>query len=152
MALSAGPNRRRALAPGVCSLAWLPHISTLRWARCPSNLTLNLELSEVAIGDIEQIASLFGPSLARRHQRRQYANLPLLNDLLPVLEYEPEQLSRSVFGDNTATAAVKAAAAMYQAAELLSPFGIEYEDLRALLQARMNEQWKAQKSRRKKRE
>ncbi len=99
------------------------------------------------MGDIETITNLFGPSMARRHQRRQCADLPLLNDLLPVLEYKPEQLSRSVFGDKTATAAVKAAAAMYKAADLLRPFGIEYEDLRALLQVRMKEQWNAQKSR-----
>jgi hypothetical protein len=104
------------------------------------------------MGDMEEIKNLFGPSFARRHQRRQYADLPLLNDLLPDLEYKPEQLSRSVFGDKTATAAVKATAAMYKAAELLSPFGIEYEDLRALLRARMKEQWKAQKSRLKKKE
>jgi hypothetical protein len=78
-----------------------------------------------------------------RHARRQSPQpAPILEALLPILEYRFEQLQAGDFSDAFLTAAIKADARISRAAEQLEPLGIYREDLCLLLQERMKERLK----------
>ncbi|MBV8437757.1 MAG: hypothetical protein JOY95_09625 [Silvibacterium sp.] len=71
---------------------------------------------------------------------------PLLDALLPILEYTPKQLGDSPFLDSWLSASVRAEAALIRAEEILKPFGIWREDLLLLLHALMRRRLKEQKA------
>jgi hypothetical protein len=88
----------------------------------------------------------FGQMLIRGHQHRTLP-APLLDAILPVLEYTPEQLESGGLIDEWHTAALKTYIRIHKAAEYLEPLGIYESDLCLLLQSRMKEQLKYQRRR-----
>jgi hypothetical protein len=83
--------------------------------------------------------------LARRARRESPEPAPLLDALLPILEYSYERLQAGGFSDAFLTAAIKADARISRAAEQLEPVGIYREDLCLLLQERMKDRLKMQR-------
>jgi len=77
--------------------------------------------------------------LARHSRRESPPPAPVLDALLPILEYSFERLQAGGFSDAFMTAAMKADARISRAAEQLEPLGIYREDLCLLLQERMKE-------------
>jgi hypothetical protein len=84
--------------------------------------------------------------MLRREQQHSVSKAPLLDRMLPILEYSPEQLQRGDFFDDVLTAGILAYGKIAKAAQELAPLGIHDSDLCLLLQARMKEQLKRQKS------
>ncbi len=80
--------------------------------------------------------------LARHARRESLEPAPILDALLPILEYSYERLQAGGFSDALLTAAIKADARIARAAEQLEPLGIYREDLCLLLQERMKERLK----------
>ena len=91
----------------------------------------------------------FGQRLKREEQHRGEP-APLLDALLPVLEYTPEQLKQGGFLDSFLVAGIKARALINRAADELRPLGIHDSDLCLLLQDRMREQLKLRREKRRK--
>jgi hypothetical protein len=82
----------------------------------------------------------------RKLERHRSEKYPLLDELLPILEYDIEQLRGSGFLDAWLSAAIRAEARINEAEALLKPLGIVREDLLMLLHTRMDEQYRAQKA------
>ncbi len=85
--------------------------------------------------------------LARHARRESPVPAPLLDALLPILEYSYDRLDAGGFSDTFLKAAIKADARISRAAEQLEPLGIYREDLCLLLQERMKERLKMQRRR-----
>jgi len=96
------------------------------------------------------ITGWFHASL-RREGKRQSEKCPLLDKLLPILEYTPTQLKEGGFLDQWLTAAVIAKRHIQKAADELEELGIFEEDLILLLNDRMRDQLKRQRRRQRKR-
>jgi hypothetical protein len=86
----------------------------------------------------------FGQKLTREQEHRDLP-APMLDAILPILEYTPDQLERGGFMDAWLTAALKAYSRIMKAANELEPLGIHESDLCLLLQDRMNEHLKLKK-------
>ena len=69
----------------------------------------------------------------------------MLDAILPILEYTPEQMGTGRFLDDWLTAALKAYSRIKKAASELEPLGIDESDLCLLLQDRMRQQLKLKK-------
>ena len=80
----------------------------------------------------------FGQMLKRGHEHRSLP-APLLDAILPILEYTPEQLESGGFMDDWLSAALKAQIRIKKAAAHLEPLGIRESDICLLLRDRMNE-------------
>jgi hypothetical protein len=89
--------------------------------------------------------SWFGNLMARESRRQNPEPTPLLDALLPILEYSYDELKAGGFDDSFLTAAVKAYARIHRAAAELKPLGIYESDLNLLLQERMKERLKMQR-------
>jgi hypothetical protein len=83
--------------------------------------------------------------MARERQRQNPAPAPLLDALLPILEYSYDKLKAGGFDDSFLTAGVKAYARIQRAAAELKPLGIYESDLNLLLQERMKQRLKMQR-------
>lgn len=91
--------------------------------------------------------------MVRKTERHLTEKYPLLDALLPILEYNTDQLQAGGFLDHWLSAALRAESAVNKAEAALKPFGIVREDLMLLLQDRMKERFndlKAAKRNRKK--
>ncbi len=86
----------------------------------------------------------FGQKLTRAQEHRGLP-APMLDAILPILEYTPDQLERGGFMDAWLTAALKAHSRIMKAATELEPLGIHESDLCLLLQDRMKEQLELKK-------
>lgn len=86
----------------------------------------------------------FGQKLKREREHRGLPT-PMLDAILPILEYTPEQLERGGFMDAWLAAALKAYSRVRKAASELEPLGIDESDLCLLLRDRMQEQLKLKK-------
>jgi hypothetical protein len=96
--------------------------------------------------DFEKTPRMFDQlGLLIRRAERHLEVYPLLDALLPILEYTPDQLEAGGVLGGWLTAALRANAAVNKAEEALQPFGIVREDLMLLLQERMRERHKALK-------
>jgi hypothetical protein len=82
----------------------------------------------------------FRNAMARESQHHEPA--PMLDALLPILEYTYDQLKFGGFDDAFLTAGIRARARIQRAAAELRPLGIFEPDLCLLLQERMKEQLK----------
>ena len=89
--------------------------------------------------------------LVRKTERHPTEDYPLLDALLPILEYNADQLEAGGFLDSWLSAALRAEAAVNKAEAALKPFGIVREDLMLLIQERMKERFAALKTIKKKR-
>lgn len=87
------------------------------------------------LGERPKLFEKFGLDFRRseRHRSEQY---PLLDALLPILEYKIEQLRESGLLDAWLSAAIRAEARINEAEALLKPLGIVREDLLILLHTR----------------
>jgi hypothetical protein len=83
--------------------------------------------------------------LARHARRESPERAPILDALLPILEYSYERLEAGGFSDGFLTAAINADARIARAVEQLEPLGIYREDLCLLLQERMKDRLKMQR-------
>jgi len=88
----------------------------------------------------------FGQIMTRSYQH-QTLPVPLLDAILPVMEYTHEQLESGGFMDAWLTAALKTYVRINTAAKYLEPLGICESDLCLLLLDRMKEQLKHQRKR-----
>jgi len=95
--------------------------------------------------EMPAILDWFGNVMAREHQQHEPA--PMLDALLPILEYTYDQLKAGGFSDSVLTAGIKARARIQRAAAVLRPLGIFEWDLCLLLQDRMKKQLKFQRRR-----
>ena len=86
--------------------------------------------------------SWLGNLMARESHRQNPQPTPLLDALLPILEYSYDQLKAGGFNDPFLTACIKAYARIQRAAAELKPLGIYESDLNLLLQERMKERLK----------
>ena len=86
----------------------------------------------------------FGQMLKRGHEHRSLP-APLLDAILPILEYTPKQLERGGFMEDWLTAALKAHVRIKKAAAYLEPLGIRESDLCVLLRDRMKERLRVQR-------
>lgn len=93
--------------------------------------------------EMPPVLDWFGNVIQRESQHREPA--PMLDAIMPILEYSYDQLKSGGFSDSFLTAAIKARARIQRAAAELEPLGIFESDLCLLLQARMREQLKRQK-------
>jgi hypothetical protein len=84
--------------------------------------------------------------LIRKTERHLTEDYPLLDALLPILEYNTDQLRAGGFLDEWLSAALRASAAVNTAETALKPFGIVREDLMLLLQDRMKERFNGLKA------
>ena len=83
--------------------------------------------------------------LSRDARRESPPPAPILEALMPLVEYKFEELQAGGFSDAVLTAAIKADARISRAAEQLEPLGIYREDLCLLLQERMKERLRLQR-------
>ncbi len=103
--------------------------------------------------DFEKTPKMFDKLglMIRKTERHLTEDYPLLDALLPILEYNPDQLRAGGFLDKWLTAALRAEAAVNTAEIALKPFGIVREDLMLLLQDRMKERFNGLKAAKKSR-
>ena len=85
------------------------------------------------------ITGWFNAALGRE-SKRESSECPLLDKLLPILEYSPTQLKEGGFLDQWLSAALIARRQVQKAAGELAPLGIFEEDLILLLNDRMRDQ------------
>jgi hypothetical protein len=86
----------------------------------------------------------FGQMLTRGHEHRSLP-APLLDAILPILEYTPEQLESGGFMEDWLTAALKAHVRIKKAAAELESLGIRESDICLLLQDRMRQRLRLQR-------
>ena len=79
--------------------------------------------------------------MVRKTERHLEEEYHLLDALLPILEYNTDQLQAGGFLDQWLSAALRAESAVNTAEAALKPFGIVREDLMLLLQERMKERF-----------
>jgi hypothetical protein len=96
-----------------------------------------MEQMAVLLKDWPQL-DYFGQLLTRSHEHRSLS-APLLDAILPILEYTPEQLECGGFMEDWLAAALRAHVRIKKAAALLEPLGIHESDICLLLRDRMNE-------------
>lgn len=76
---------------------------------------------------------------APARERQLDESAPMLDALLPILEYSYDQLKEGGFADAFVTAGIRARPKIHRAATELRPLGIFESDLYLLLQDRMRE-------------
>jgi hypothetical protein len=82
---------------------------------------------------------------AMRREAQHHEPAPMLDALMPIVEYSYEQLNAAGLSDSFLTAGIRAQGIIQRAAAELRPLGIFESDLCLLLQQRMQEQLKLQK-------
>lgn|GEM_PF-4826657 len=99
-----------------------------------------------SLSDSPAVLDQLGQMIEREHLHRNVP-APMLDALLPILEYTPEQLRRGGFLDSWLGTSIRAYGRIQKAASYLKPLGIHEADLCLILRERMKEQIKLQKAR-----